>query len=698
MFRLRPLFLFAVAGVGTAAIPSADAQTYCFPEALSVPFQKCAPTVFTDVRWNGAFEVLNDEMMDPEFRGLNYSEGGQKFLLLAWNVTTNVGDNEPTQPDWEAKWDKDNIRVFFANSSTTPSSGYIIEIKRNAFRNLTSCSVGCGSLGAVLWKKAAGGDWWEEVARRELGGTGTSTAPEWFLNDIQGSLVCDPAGCLDGTPCTACTTWTVTMKIPLSSPPGDISKGLDLPSPFYFGYQTFRSQSISGVSGVTVVPNHWPKKPAGSPPPASTLDVPTFDDPVATPSAVAPDLAAIQLPGGSALCSKGIWIDSSRITLSPGGTDGTSIEFKKQLGPAGLPGIQNTFTARAKNEMGYPVPETAISARFRIADWGAVLGDSPSWTDVPGTTDHPAPSTPGGSCAAVVHSGTGLASIASGGDFTMECKWTLTDEQKCKYGRAQMEAANPGSCGGTTPQPGDHYPHQCVLVELSRTPGTAIPALPAGAQPPFFSSRSAYKNMHFVAASEVLRSAKLEVLAQPRGAAEAHVALQKRDVYVYVETNNMPATVPAARPGILSRPEVLKKISDPNLATKLDKLGVREGKIGSAVSLAIQERARQGKITHREIAAILPTYVAHVWQDTGRRARVKGRNVTVLAAAPSFGYYVSHDGPLVGWRFGIAGKGVTKIGPNFYKISVPTKGGLAVKPWLRACEDARCLTAKAPPP
>ncbi len=95
---------------------------------------------------------------------------------------------------------------------------------------------------------------------------------------------------------------------------------------------------------------------------------------------------------------------------------------------------------------------------------------------------------------------------------------------------------------------------------------------------------------------------------------------------------------------------------------------------------------------------MLPTYVAHVWHDTGRVKKVNGRNVKVLAAAPSFGYYVSHDGPLVGWRFGVAGTGVTQIGPNLYRVSVPARAGLSVKPWVYACEDNECLKSKPPKP
>jgi hypothetical protein len=93
---------------------------------------------------------------------------------------------------------------------------------------------------------------------------------------------------------------------------------------------------------------------------------------------------------------------------------------------------------------------------------------------------------------------------------------------------------------------------------------------------------------------------------------------------------------------------------------------------------------------------VLPTYTAYVWQDTGMKTKLKGKEVKVLRAAPSFGYYVSHEGALVGWRYGLAGQGVTKIGPNLYKVSVPTKGGLSVRPWLSACEDAACMKKPEP--
>jgi hypothetical protein len=103
-----------------------------------------------------------------------------------------------------------------------------------------------------------------------------------------------------------------------------------------------------------------------------------------------------------------------------------------------------------------------------------------------------------------------------------------------------------------------------------------------------------------------------------------------------------------------------------------------------------------GAISHRDVASVLPTYTAYVWQDTGKTTRLKGKTVKVLRAAPSFGYYISHDGPLVGWQHGLTGRGVTKIAPNLYKVSVPAKGGLAVNTWLRACEDADCLKKATP--
>jgi hypothetical protein len=207
---------------------------------------------------------------------------------------------------------------------------------------------------------------------------------------------------------------------------------------------------------------------------------------------------------------------------------------------------------------------------------------------------------------------------------------------------------------------------------------------------------SAYQNMNFIHASEVIRPAKLELFQRPAVAGAAAREPRQRDTYIYVRTQGMPEKVTAPLPKQLARPEVMKPFRDAKLVAKLDKLGVREGKIGKEVADVLKEQMKLGKIGHREVAAVLPTYVAYVWQDTGKTTRVKGKTVKVFQSMPSFGYYVSHDGPLTGWRNGLSGKGVTKVGPNFYKVSVPAKGGLAVNSWLRACEDESCLTAKPP--
>jgi hypothetical protein len=70
----------------------------------------------------------------------------------------------------------------------------------------------------------------------------------------------------------------------------------------------------------------------------------------------------------------------------------------------------------------------------------------------------------------------------------LSCTWTLTTEEKCKYGRALLPS---GTCT-SVPATDDRNSHQSVLVELRPAVG-AIP--PAGS---FFSVQSAAADVDFV--------------------------------------------------------------------------------------------------------------------------------------------------------------------------------------------------------
>jgi len=429
-------------------------QTICFP----------ATTEITDVARNGAFMQL-DPYGKIDFRGLTYTEGAQKYLVMSWNIMNDYGGSSANNAD--------SIVAVFVDNSTPPSTGNAIEIRRLAFATMSGGTVDGGALAARIWSYGDSGFPsfpWLQVASRGYG-SDTATFPQW-LSNAQVSLQCSSG---------ECDTWTVTLKIPLSATatPEDPSQGLKLPAKFKFGYTA--SLSHTDGAGGPYAPHvyTWPDgiiefSQAGytSPDPAS--------------------LVMAQPAGGPDTCSTGIFLDSSMIAV----TNAEAAGATNKISAVSV----NTFTAKPRNGLIDAVSRSAIWATFEMADCGgAGLDTSPSWIPVPG-------------CSAVVDTGAGTVSgvgtegTGSPGEFSISCTWDFhTDKAtQCKFARAQLESATPGYCS-TVPTDDDRDPEQCILVELGKPP-SAI--LPIGA---FFSSRSAYQDMSFVVASGAPHAASLDV-------------------------------------------------------------------------------------------------------------------------------------------------------------------------------------------
>jgi hypothetical protein len=58
----------------------------------------------------------------------------------------------------------------------------------------------------------------------------------------------------------------------------------------------------------------------------------------------------------------------------------------------------------------------------------------------------------------------------------------------------------------------------------------------------------------------------------------------------------------------------------------------------------------------------------------------------VLAAQTSFGYVVGHEGELHGWAHSLGHATLTQVGPNLYRIHVPTGGETVVSTCIEAIE------------
>src|SRR5262249_25302933 len=130
----------------------------------------------------------------------------------------------------------------------------------------------------------------------------------------------------------------------------------------------------------------------------------------------------------------------------------------------------NAIHAAPVNNMstGQPGPNIKAST-IRLANWGSVLFNSPTWeticTHVVGPAGTVSPTTP----------------------FNISCNWTVPDP--CPY------KPSPDPCGASA---GTRNVDQCMLVDLASA---------SGGGPYFFSPQSAWQNMMFNGASTFTKEA-----------------------------------------------------------------------------------------------------------------------------------------------------------------------------------------------
>jgi hypothetical protein len=308
----------------------------------------------------------------------------------------------------------------------------------------------------------------------------------------------------------------------------------------------------------------------------------------------------------------------------------------------------NHFHATPKNNTTTSQPGNGIRATFRLANWGSALFDSPAWQPI---------------CSDVVGA---AGSVATNGLFDTDCTYSVPDP--CAF----KPATDP--CG---PTHGTRNPDQCVLVDLSSA---------SGGGPYQFSPQIAWQNMSFTGASTVQKVADLDTRGLPALPAPA----PNRDLYVYVSAGNMPAVRSPEAPAI-----DFEKF--PRAREVLAKLQIdvpRAGSLGKAAAGAIARAFAAGQLTGEDVAALLPTYVANVWYDTGKTLIGSGGTpLKILAPQPSFGMFLFHDGALYGWRHRFEGSTITELAPNYYRVSAPTEGVVHVTTTVTACEHADCKDA-----
>ena len=428
-----------------------------------------------------------------------------------------------------------------------------------------------------------------------------------------------------------CDEWIIRARIPTTTAAG----GVDIGDTFAMWFELDADHGGTATTDVL-------KFPLG----AATVDptaLPlTFPPPLGTGGSAA--WTSID-DTGAATCAPGVDLQSEDITVDNALGSGTTIDINSA----------NTFHVKPTNATATTYAGNAIQARLRIADWGSSLGANPQWDPVPDP-----------SCAAAT--GASASMVGTGVPFDLHCSWTLTPGQQCDYGH---------DAGCTPDASGFRFPHQCIIADLT-SPSVVVP----------FSTSSAWNNFNFDHASKLERLARIDI-----------GALSPRDVYVYVQTNNMPAKVEETPP-TTGDPNGQGKGQPPSRtlsAVAKERMGALAGalvpgRVTEEQSRALQALVASGKLLYADVAKVMPTYTAYVWNDSGTTVKTKTGTAKLLSPQPAFTLFVSHDGALDGWKHTLAGTNgatVIEIAPNFYRIAVGHEGRVDVVTSIEAIDHTQ---------
>lgn len=419
-------------------------------------------------------------------------------------------------------------------------------------------------------------------------------------------------------------SWTVNMRVPITAAAG---AGLNLDPSFSLWFEVRVSHPMNNVV--------YYQYPNG-------LDHLTVEGSTNTTGW---QLARRDVDPSAAGCIRGVSLTVADVGTVPAGGScanlATALSSEIKLLDAGNNPATNTFCARPLNETGGTIQAGDVDATFRTANWGT----QPDWNDVPNpldtlwTTINPTAATGG--------------AFGNNAKGALGADWALTPADVCGF-----SPQPPGINCGAFPAP-TRRRHQCMLVELGGAAGVT------------FSTSSVYRNMDFVDASVFKREAEVSVV----GLAKRPVASPEREVYLYVQTNNMPLRL---------IPPITGKDPDERPDTAVP----RRASAGAATGGKDVEPLP--KTPYEELRETSPTYQVHAFYDTGRTEKLNDEEVRILKPQTSFGYFVDHKGALYGWRHELQGaKRVSKDFADYYVIPVPENGTATVTTVIEALEDER---------
>ena len=202
--------------------------------------------------------------------------------------------------------------------------------------------------------------------------------------------------------------------------------------------------------------------------------------------------------------------------------------------------------------------------------------------------------------------------------------------------------------------------HQCIQAQLS--------ANSADVQ---FATKSAFRNMHQASASLHRETASIDTRGLTRIKGQTY-----HDIYLYVETYNMPYRVDAGSTPVTYN----QAMQFFNYCS-----GASDGGIPGIVPKERANPCPPGDYgttpapSDNFFTKYMPTFIVKAYADVGVRYKTPdGRSLPVMQRLTSFGQFVTHDatteGPVYGWDAGlepVAGTQFQKVGPNTYRIRVP---------------------------
>lgn len=365
----------------------------------------------------------------------------------------------------------------------------------------------------------------------------------------------------------------------------------------------------------------------------------------------------------SSACSTGITLDRYKVGVDASGTltnhiqacNGSTVSCPKT----------NTFQVQPENVPSAAQSTHGVRARIRIADWGSTVDDRKfaPWKPI----------------AADVEDVFVQATLPS--------TWAWTSGGAAPITRYTCVAASDSYCPEL--QTTGAAAHQCMLVELGSPPGLGAELS--------FQNAAVYRNMEFQNLSTLDEAATITI----EGLQQATGQAKDRDVYLYVQTVNMPGeqTEPIWLPsqsmaeardfaeGPLTLPA--QQPQQKPLPRKDGQAPKPDGPSTQTLEPTAEEGISPALSGHQVLLDTWPTYLVHVYYDTGETMTLDGQTQHVLRAMVPFGYFLNHDGPFYGFAHaisGLDGVSLTEIAPNFYRVRIKNEGKIRIRNTITALE------------